>query len=287
DSTLERNGEGYAVRLGLRLVRGLGERDDSIAKARSGRPFASIEDMWRRSKLSLSDLERLAEADAFGSIGLNRRDALWHIKGLGNRPLELFAAADDHEKRLRPEIIEPDVALIPMTQGREVVEDYRSKGLTLRRHPVAFLRHDLTTRRISACEVLKNARNGERITVGGIILVRQRPDSASGVIFITIEDETDIAKLIVRPPLFERLRRPIMSASMIACRGLVQRQGSVIHVVAEHMIDLSEYLKSVGTRHDPAQQELGLDETDASHQGSVSRDLSEPASIRIKTRDFR
>ena len=126
-----------------------------------------------------------------------------------------------------------------MTAGREVVEDYRSTGLSLRRHPVSFLRADLDAQRIVRCADLANARDGQRLTVAGIVLVRQRPGSARGVLFITIEDETGHANLIVWPSVFDRQRRLVLTASMLACRGKVQREGEVIHVVADHLTDLS------------------------------------------------
>ena len=133
-----------------------------------------------------------------------------------------------------------------MTAGREVVEDYRSTGLSLRRHPVSFLRADLHAQRIVRCADLANARDGQRLTVAGIVLVRQRPGSARGVLFITIEDETGHANLIVWPSVFDRQRRLVLTASMLACRGKVQREGEVIHVIADHLTDLSALLRSVG-----------------------------------------
>ena len=140
DCTLEATGAGWAVRLGLRMAKGLANAEGAaIALMRGETLFESIEDIWRRAGVTVAALRTSGGSHAFGSIGLNRRDALWQIKGLGEVPLPLFAAADDREQRLLPEWIEPAVRLAPMNQGREVVEDYRSKGLTLRRHPVTFL----------------------------------------------------------------------------------------------------------------------------------------------------
>jgi error-prone DNA polymerase len=300
DCTLEEAGRGWAVRLGLRMAKGLANAEGAaVALTRGETSFESVEDIWRRAGISVSALERLAEADAFGSIGLNRRDALWQIKGLGDVPLPLFAAADDRDRRLRPESDEPEVSLTPMTQGREVVEDYRSKGLTLRQHPVAFLRADLDARRILPCESLKTVRDGQRVTVAGLVLVRQKPGSAKGVMFITIEDETDIANLIVWPSHFEKQRRLILSAGMLACRGRVQREGGVIHVVSEHMIDLSEALRTVGDRTEPFPLTHGRGDEAKRGGGPDSRDLGRKpreiyipdlrlgSGIKIKTRDFR
>jgi error-prone DNA polymerase len=304
DCTLEPTGrkDRFAVRLGLRMAKGLANADGaSIVLARGDGSFASIEEIRLRTEVPVAALERLAEADAFGSMGLNRRDALWKIKGLGDAPLPLFAAADRRDGQMRPEVTEPDVSLTPMTEGREVVEDYRSKGLTLRHHPVAFLREELERRRMIRCADLKHIRDGRRVAVPGLILVRQKPGSAKGVTFMTIEDETDVANLVIWPSLFEQQRRLILSAGMIACRGRVQREGQVIHVVAEHMLDLSDLLRSVGDRKEafPLQHGRGdearhgsrPDPREALPLGHKPRDIFVPDlhldSIKLKTRDFR
>jgi error-prone DNA polymerase len=302
DSTLEpgRRG-GLAVRLGLRLAKGLANHEGAlIPLARGAEAYSSVEEVWRRAGVSVAALEHLANADAFGSLNVNRRDALWAIRGLSDEPLALFAAADEREKRLAPESIEPAVGLVPMTEGREVVEDYRSKGLSLRQHPLAFLRHDLSERRIRPCADLKHGRDGQRVTVAGIVLVRQKPGSAKGVMFITIEDESDIANLIVWPSLFEKQRRLILSAGMVGCRGRVQREGLVIHLVVEHLMDLSDMLRSVGDRDEPFPMQHGRGD-EAKHGGSPDQrdalarkareiyipDLRLGSGIKVPTRDFR
>ena len=149
DSTLEAvGGDRHAVRLGLRCAKGLANADGArIVAARGERPYTSIQDLWRRAGVASAPLVRLARADAFGSLGLSRREALWAIKALRDDPLPLFAAADAREGQLQPEFDEPAVILDPMTLGQEVVEDYRNKGLSLRRHPLSFLRGDLEARR--------------------------------------------------------------------------------------------------------------------------------------------
>jgi error-prone DNA polymerase len=252
DCTLEDTGGRYrAVRLGLRMAKGLSnDAAGRILAARGGEPFVSIEALWRRSGVPVAALERLSHADAFGSLGLDRRAALWAIKGLSDAPLPLFAAADARESTLTPEVAEPAVSLTPMSLGREVVEDYRSKGLSLRPHPLAFLRGDLDERRIRPCAALRTARDGARITVAGLVLVRQRPGSASGVLFVTLEDETEVANLVIWPALFERQRRVVLQASLVAARGRVQREGEVIHLVAEHLTDLTGLLRSLGEREE-------------------------------------
>ena len=284
-----------AVRLGLRMAKGLANAHGAeIVVHRADEPYETVEALWRRASVPVAALERLAEADAYRSLGLDRRQALWAIQGLAPEALPLFAAADRGRKPA-PELAEPPVALAHMTEGREVVEDYHSVGLSLRRHPVAFLRDDLRQQGMIACADLLTARDGRRLTVPGIVLVRQRPGSAKGVMFITIEDETGIANLVVWPKVFEAQRRVILSAGMIACQGKVQREGEVIHVVADRLTDLSDLLRSVGRRDFSLRTGRG---DEAKHGGAPDprethmrkpRDIYVPdlRGIKVTTRDFR
>jgi error-prone DNA polymerase len=254
DCTLEPtdDDEKFAVRLGLRMVKGLANGHAGLMiNNRMERNFVSIDDLWRRASIPVSALELLAEADAFRpSLGLARREALWAIKALRNEPLPLFAAAS-RDREVIPEIDEPAVALRPMTAGREVVEDYSYIGLTLRTHPMAFLRGDLRQRDIVTCkEAMNNFWDGLRVEVAGLVLVRQRPGSAKGVMFITLEDETGIANLVLWPQVFEQFRSAVLGATMMAVRGLVQREGEVVHIVARQITDLSRELATIGGRDD-------------------------------------
>jgi error-prone DNA polymerase len=282
--------EGKAVRLGLRMAKGLAtaHADEMIKHRGSG--YHSIEDMWRRLHVPVSALERLAEADAFQTLGLDRRQALWTIRGLSDTRLPLF---DTVPAEPDPE---PAVALAAMTTGRQVVEDYRSVGLTLRRHPVSFLRHDLAERRIVRCVDLATIRDGTRLEVAGIILVRQRPGSAGGVLFVTIEDETGHANLILWSSVFEAQRPLILSASMIACRGKLQRAGEVMHVVAEHLTDLSDLLRDVGQRDEAFRVPHGRGDDSYLECAPDSRETKiirgrdihvRQKGIKVPTRDFR
>jgi error-prone DNA polymerase len=252
DCTLEPTGEEdrFAVRLGLRMVRGLANADAAaIVSARVDEPYASIDDLWRRAGIPSASLVQLAEADAFRpSLNLARRETLWAIKALRDEPLPLFAAASAREAKTVPELDEPPVMLRPMTAGSEVVEDYGHVGLTLRSHPVAFLRGDLRRQRIVTCTEAMQARDGCWLQTAGLVLVRQMPGSAKGVVFITIEDETGIANLVIWPKLYERQRRVILSAGMMAVHGRIQREGEVVHLVAHRVSDLSNALASVGHR---------------------------------------
>jgi error-prone DNA polymerase len=256
----------FPLRLGLRMVKGLSEEDaTSILAARAISPFTSIEDIWRRSRVPVAALEKLADADAFHGFGLDRRHALWQVRGLGHAPLPLFAAADAREASLNPE---PKVALPPMTEGREVVEDYRSVQLSLRAHPVAFLRPQLNRRGIVPCAALRSLRDGRKVEVAGIILVRQRPGSTN-VTFITIEDESGVANAIVWQQNFERHRRIILSAAMISLKGTLQREGEVIHVIADSIEDLTPVLHSVGAMNFPHRPGPG---DGATHGGNDPRE---------------
>ena len=304
DCTLEPiDGDQFAVRLGLRMVRGLANTDGAaIVAARANHPFSSVDDLWRRAGVRSASLVRIAEADALRpSLSLARREALWAIKALRDEPLPLFSAANDRAKPLS-EIDEPVVALRPMTAGREVVEDYTHVGLTLRDHPVSFLRADLGRRRIVSCLEATQARDGRCLETAGLVLVRQKPGSAKGVMFITIEDETGISNLVIWPTLYERQRRVILSASMIAVRGRIQREGEVVHLVAQQLTDLSSELAAVSDReiafplpHGRGDGfhhgSPGVDPRDLPPKGLRTRDIYVPDlhidSMKVKTRDFR
>ncbi|MCP1196826.1 OB-fold nucleic acid binding domain-containing protein, partial [Acetobacter senegalensis] len=272
DSTLEGpespNGR-FAVRLGMSLVKGLANDDAArIVAARASRPFASVDDLWRRAGVKAAALTHLAEADAFRpSLGLARREALWAIKALRDEPLPLFAAA-----QITREAEEPDVLLQPMRDGAEVVRDYNRLGLTLRDHPVTFLREDLREQGILSCRQALNAKDGKRVSVAGLVLVRQRPGSAEGVVFLTLEDETANMNVIVWPDLFGANRRVVLGGQMLAVKGILQKEGEVVHLVAKEISDLSGLLADVGNRS----------------LQNVRIDLQEPRSehLVVKSRNF-
>ncbi|WP_320197419.1 error-prone DNA polymerase [Agrobacterium sp. rho-13.3] len=252
DCTLEKieNSNRHAVRLGMRLVKGLAAADAArMITARMNQPFESVDDMWRRSGVPVASLVELAEADAFRpSLNLERREALWAIKALRDEPLPLFAAAAQRESRAIAEQQEPEVELRQMTEGHNVVADYSHIGLTLRQHPLAFLRDDLTKRQIVTCEDAMNARDGRWLMTAGLVLVRQKPGSAKGVMFLTIEDETGPANVVVWPTLFERRRKIVLGSSMMAINGRIQREGDVVHLVAQQLFDLSDDLSRLSNR---------------------------------------
>ena len=316
DCTLESTGGRYhAVRLGLRYVRDLKNADGAaIASARGNQHYTSVEEIQRRAGVSGRALDRVGHAGGFGSIAPSRRSGLWDVKGLGEAALPLFAAADERVGKLLPEANEPEVALAPMGDGAEVVEDYRAVGLSLRAHPLSFLRDELRARKMVTCASLSDTKDGRWISLAGLVLLRQKPGSAKGVMFITLEDETDVANLVVWPDLFEKHRRVVLGASMMGVRGQVQREGEVIHVITQRLEDLSSLLASVGNRDDVAtvyqvsradivRSPMGPDPRDRTDRplGQPPRDIYVPdlrigsgiipgqptEGIKIKPRDFR
>jgi error-prone DNA polymerase len=186
----------------------------------------------------------LAEADAYGSIGVNRGDALWIIKRLSDEVMPLFAAADARNPMIRSEAAESAFDLVPMMEGREVVEEYRSKSDPTPISP-RLPASEPIERRIRSCVDLQHVRDGQRVTVAGLALVRQKLGSAKGVAFMTIEDKTEVANIVIWAMVPEKHRRLILSSGMIGCRSWFEREGGVTHLIAEHLIDLSDLLRSV------------------------------------------
>ncbi|HXF55745.1 MAG TPA: error-prone DNA polymerase [Hyphomicrobiaceae bacterium] len=250
DCTLEPAGEdarhACAVRLGLRLVTGLPETDAEAIVAARGAGYASVHALWVRSGVSLSVLERLAAADTFRSLGLDRRQALWAVKGLGGgahqsgKGSAAAAASPLLARDANNLFAEQRVTLPTMSLGEHVVEDYTTLSLSLKAHPCAFFREELDRRGvITSRRHWDEGLAGQRVVVGGLVLVRQRPGTAKGVIFLTLEDETGIVNIVVWPKVFEANRRTVMSARFLLVQGRIEREGLVIHVVAERFMDLS------------------------------------------------
>ncbi len=246
-------------------------------------PYNSVRDVWLRTGLSPRVLERLADADAFNTLGLTRREALWAAKALGrvgdrDDDLPLFAfspsplwggsRAEGARSGGRSETPTPllypppqggreqsvlvaseaEVHLPPMPLGEEVINDYRFLRLSLRGHPAQFLREDLTTRHVLPNEALRNVAKNARVRISGLVTCRQRPGSANGVVFMTIEDETSVANVIVWPKVFERMRPVVLGARYVLVTGRVQEEAGVIHVVAERLEDLTPWLARLAER---------------------------------------
>jgi error-prone DNA polymerase len=228
-----------ALRLGFRQIDGLREADaQTVVAARCDGRYRDVRDLWRRSGVGRASLEKLASADAFRSLGLDRRQALWEVRGLPKEiPLPLFDHADAAETGT-----EPDVMLPVMPLPEHVVNDYRTLRLSLKAHPMRFLRTRATAARIISCAALKATRDGAYVSVGGVVLVRQRPGSAAGVVFMTIEDETGVANTVIWPKVLERMRKIVMGARLVVVHGRVQRHEDIIHVVAERLEDRGDWL---------------------------------------------
>ncbi|MEM7775114.1 MAG: error-prone DNA polymerase [Pseudomonadota bacterium] len=243
DSTLEapsQDGQRPAVRLGLRQIDGLAEHDaDKIVAARKRHgTWRTVHELWQHAGVKRATLERLAAADAFRSIGLDRRQALWDVKALGSdHALPLFTWSDTREDGT-----DPDVALPNMALSDHVVTDYQTLRLSLKAHPISFLRDGLSKQRIVTCEELRQSRDGMWVSVAGVVLVRQRPGSAKGVVFMTLEDETGVCNTVVWPKTLERFRKVIMTARLVVVHGRIQRHEDIIHVVSQRLEDRSDWL---------------------------------------------
>jgi error-prone DNA polymerase len=280
----------HALRLGFRKIKGLSEQDarlivaarprtQDVQCAASDARYTSIRDLWLRTGLSPRIIARLADADAFGSLGLTRRQALWEAKALGRvgdkeDDLPLFRnntsnATETHVASTSSINEEPHVTLPLMGFGEEVVNDYRFLELSLRAHPASFLRRDLAPRGIICNEELRTRRSGELVTVSGLVTIRQRPGTASGVIFMTIEDETAIANIIVWPKIFERFRAIILSARYIAASGTLQHESGVIHLVAARLEDLTALLAQLTEDSSPVQALARADAVKHPHDENV------------------
>lgn len=284
DCTLEPAQEGsrhrFAVRLGFRQIQGLQKEEmDRLINAR-GNGYASIERLAAVAGISRFTIERLAEADAFRSLGLDRRRALWTTRRLdaiglrSGKTTKPSSPPADHLPLLIPHMSddlfpEPEVALAAMPLCEHVAEDYVATGLSLKQHPVHFFREELT--RLGAIRNSEHRRDdwspNNPVTVAGLVLMRQMPGTAKGVVFATLEDETGIANIVIWPKIFARNRRVVMTSRFLAVRGKLQRAGLVVHVVAEQFIDLTPQLHrlrdgdiafNAGNSPPPAQGELAL-----------------------------
>ncbi len=241
-------GNRYAVRLGLRSVKGINEATAQIVtdtRARLSRPFDSVRDFWLTTGLAPALLEKLAQGDAFRSLGLDRRGALWAIRALAETPLPLFTGLETEE---------PEVNLPAMPLGEEVIHDYTHLHLSLKAHPMGLLRAVFTGFGARAASAIRAFKSGVKVKVAGLVLVRQRPGSAKGVIFMTLEDETGVTNVVVWPKTFERFRRTVLTSRIILVSGEVQREGSVIHIVASHLEDKSAELGHLSA-DDPVHRE--------------------------------
>lgn len=230
----------HAVRLGFRQIKGLSkERMEQFAERR-GAGYSSVRDVWLRSGLDVDDIERLAQADAFRSLGLDRREALWAVRALdGKSAAERLPLFDQPAIRLRE--LEPETKLPTMPLGEHVIHDYRALGLSLKAHPVAFLRERLDRAGVIPNANLGAVRDGRRVSVAGLVLVRQRPGKGNAI-FLTLEDDKAVANVIFWERTFTRFRPIVMGARFVKVTGKLQSESDVIHIVAEKIEDLTPWL---------------------------------------------
>lgn len=240
---------GFALRLGFRQIKGA--KEDAVRKLTKARErgYYSIQDLWRRTGIPKSALERFADADAFGSLGLDRRAAAWRIKGFSNDALPLFDFAEQQDQGDNSSAIdglEPEVELPRLTKGENVIYDYRHLFLTLRQHPMELLRPQLKALGIVQAKDLAILPEHRKVRVAGLVLSRQRPGTASGVIFAVLEDETGRSRGIIWPRVFDEFRGDVLNARLMIIEGKLQKEGIVIHVVADRVIDRTDLLRGLG-----------------------------------------
>ncbi len=289
----------HALRLGLRLIAGFREDDaGKLTDARAqGGPFTTPEDLMRRAKLGPGAMRVLARAGAFGSLGLGRRETLWEVAGLeADEPPLLKAKAasltpaaalgqSPHGQLLG------GIELPPLGEDEAVAEDYSVFGLSLRNHPMAFMRAGLKAKGLITAAELKTLPNGKFVKIAGLVLFRQRPGTAKGTIFVTIEDETGAANLIVWPKIAEQFRRAVFGAKVLRCEGVLQKESNVIHVVSRRLGDATALLQ----RLQPEAQEAfalrfgrGDEITHSSNgEGRMQKNVNRKWTDTLKSRDFR
>ncbi|MEJ7780273.1 MAG: error-prone DNA polymerase [Daejeonella sp.] len=234
----EKTGKYHAVRLGFRQVNGLGMEDVEVLVTARSSSYTSITGL-RDTGVSQAALEKLADADAFRSIGLDRRQALWEVSALSDRPIALFSGQPSESIR------EIQISLPLMTESEHVIQDYAATSLSLKAHPLSFVREKLRLLHIRSAKELEAVKDGDPVKVAGLVLVRQRPGTASGICFITIEDETGCSNLVVFQKLFDQYRKEILGSRLLMVEGKLQREGEVVHVIVKRCFDLSKLLRGL------------------------------------------
>lgn len=257
DNTLEeKSGHYCAVRLGFRQVKGLAQEEMDILTNARGEAFHTINSLLNAG-ISIASLERLADADAFRSIGLDRRQALWEVSALSDSPIGVFEGLPSESAS------EPQLSLPLLTDAEHVIEDYASTGLSLKAHPVSLVRDQLDLLRVVPTVKLADMKDGALVKVAGLITVRQRPGTAKGVLFVTIEDETSFANLVIWEDAFKKYRKEILQARLFMVEGKLQIEGEVIHVVVKRCFNLSNLLRDavVGSVESDSRMVSGSDKS--------------------------
>lgn len=274
----EKSGKYCALRLGFRQISGVNEQDMQILTDGRGTGYRNIHSLLDAG-VSLFALERLADADAFRSMGLDRRQALWEVSALKDRPIAIFEgqpSASDGEGQIQ---------LPLMSKGEHVVQDYASTSLSLKAHPVSFLREKLKLLHVKSTKELAEVKDGQMVKVAGLVLVRQRPGTAAGVCFITIEDETGFSNLVVWQSLFEKYRREILQSRLLMVEGKLQREGEVVHIIAQKLFDYTKLLKVIATKEYDQLPLLSLSPT-SEYKGSAVKQRK-PEEVFYEGRNFK
>lgn len=256
DNTLEAiAGNYYSIRLGFRQVKGLRKEEMQLLISSRNHPISAIHTL-KDAGVSMAALERLADADAFRSVGMDRRQALWEVSALGDSPTGIYVGQPSET------VMEHEVRIPEMTLSEHVVQDYSMTGLSIKAHPVHFVREKLTMCHIRPATDLTTLADGSPVKVAGLVLVRQRPGTASGIVFITIEDETGVANLVVFKKVFEKYRKEIVGSRLLMVEGTVQREGEVIHVIAKRCSNMSKLLHGLTAREQHFSTTARADEKD-------------------------
>jgi error-prone DNA polymerase len=239
DNTLEeKDGRYCAVRLGFRQVKGLSEAEMELLISGRGIGYTSITQVSDVG-VPQAAIEKLTDADAFRSLGLDRREALWEVPALSDKPIGLFTGQPSESAK------EAQISLPFMTQAEHVVQDYAATGLSLKAHPVSFVREQLKMLHVTPTGDLSTLKNGDPIKVAGLITVRQRPGTAKGILFITIEDETGFSNLVVWEKVFDKYRKEILQSRLLMVEGMLQVEGKVIHVIVKRCFNLTKLLRGL------------------------------------------
>ncbi|WP_207425179.1 error-prone DNA polymerase [Pedobacter sp. SYSU D00535] len=281
----EKSGSYFAIRLGFRQIKGMREDDADVLVAGRGTGYKSIAAL-RDAGVPHAALERLADADAFRSCGLDRRQALWEVSALHDRPVALF------EGQPSASSLETQISLPLMSMPEHVVHDYATTALSLKAHPLSFIREKLRLLHILSSKEINDVKDGTLVKAAGLVLVRQRPGTAGGVCFITIEDETGFTNLVVFQSLFEKYRKEILGAKLLMVEGKLQREGQVIHVIAKRCFDLTKLLRGLSVTENEHLPLLTLSRADektpfpAENKRTQVRENAQPE-VFPKARNFR
>jgi error-prone DNA polymerase len=279
DNTLEeRSGKYCIIRLGFRQIKGCREEDMQLLISARITRYASVAEL-KDAGLSQSVLEQLADADAFLSIGLDRRQALWEVSALNDHPTGIFTG---HTIPVAKN--EKSIQLPLLNLSEHVVQDYAATALSLKAHPVSFVREKLEQLRIISTKELWNGKDGDHVKVAGLVLVRQRPGTAAGICFITIEDETGFANLVVFEKLFEQFRKEILQSRLLMVEGKLQREGEVIHVIVKRCHDLTKLMRSLSESNRDDSQLLTLSRAD---ETSIPAHVQDKKDVYPKGRNFK